>query len=197
MVRWYSCHRTPSFGVIIQNKHVVALETLLDNPIKMTGLHSISLLNCQLKAHFNWLLLQSFQLLFPDSGIWCSKQLIRVTLFYRRVVHGLAGCTIAFNLTEGNLTLSLNIPHEVVQLPPDFHSGSLPSVEVYCGPLGMLLLWDTLPAALSTLSLLSAQREICTPNSSRQVGITSRGGNPTPPNSSVSLTLSIVLRSQN
>lgn len=113
----------------------MTLETLLGNPIKMIQLDSISLLNCQLEADFSWLLLQSFSVLFPYSGTLCNKQLIRATsLFYRTVVHGRAGCTIAFSLTKQNLTLSLNVPHEAVQLPPDLCSGSVPSVEVYCVP---------------------------------------------------------------
>lgn len=84
------------------------------------------------------LFLKSSRVFVPYLWVWCNKQLTTVILScYRTLLHCLTSCTTAVYLTKQNLCWLwlLMISRKVVQLlPPDLCSGSLPSVEFYCGP---------------------------------------------------------------
>lgn len=75
----------------------------------------------------------SYLILLPNSGTWSSS----------------------INFDSSRTTLPLNVPHRVVQLPPDFHSGSLLMLSSLMA-LEWTLFWDILAAAL--LVLLSASK---------------------------------------
>lgn len=96
---WQTLAHHTQFWVIIQNTQVVTWETARQ-AYKNASVGFYFPFKLPIRC---WLyLLQGFQVLLSYSGVWCNEQLNTVTVFYRTLVQGTAGCTLLFNLVKQN-----------------------------------------------------------------------------------------------